>query len=91
MFASFDDIARVHLYGSRARGDYRPDSDIDLAVEAPGMTFGDFLLLRAKIGDLPMIFKVDLVHLENLDKPAMREKIAAEAVSFYERSREKVI
>lgn len=27
------EIARVYLYGSRARGDHRPDSDIDLAIE----------------------------------------------------------
>lgn len=27
------EIARVYLYGSRARGDHRADSDIDLAIE----------------------------------------------------------
>jgi predicted nucleotidyltransferase len=27
-----DRLARVVLYGSRARGDYRPDSDYDIAV-----------------------------------------------------------
>ena len=26
-------IKRVYLYGSRARGDHRPDSDIDLGIE----------------------------------------------------------
>ena len=27
------DIKRIFLYGSRFRGDFRPDSDLDLAVE----------------------------------------------------------
>jgi predicted nucleotidyltransferase len=27
------EIKRVYLYGSRARGDHHPDSDIDLAIE----------------------------------------------------------
>lgn len=27
------EITRLIVYGSRARGDYRPDSDLDLAVE----------------------------------------------------------
>jgi predicted nucleotidyltransferase len=26
-------IAALHIFGSRARGDYRPDSDLDLAFE----------------------------------------------------------
>lgn len=29
-------VKRVYLYGSRARGDHRPDSDIDLAIEMVG-------------------------------------------------------
>jgi predicted nucleotidyltransferase len=27
------EIQKVYLYGSRARGDHRPDSDIDLGIE----------------------------------------------------------
>lgn len=30
--ARHSEITKVHLYGSRARGDHRPDSDIDLAI-----------------------------------------------------------
>lgn len=26
-------VMRVHIFGSRVRGDHRPDSDIDIAVE----------------------------------------------------------
>ena len=29
-------IRELWLFGSRARGDYRPDSDVDLAVELKG-------------------------------------------------------
>ncbi|QLC23839.1 nucleotidyltransferase domain-containing protein [Parasphingopyxis algicola] len=30
--ATHPEISQVYLYGSRARGDHRPDSDIDLAI-----------------------------------------------------------
>ncbi|MEO1307516.1 MAG: nucleotidyltransferase domain-containing protein [Pseudomonadota bacterium] len=36
-------IRRVWLYGSRARGDNRPDSDIVLAIEVNGETEGSRL------------------------------------------------
>ena len=34
--ADIPPVARVLLYGSRARGDFEPDSDADLAVVLPG-------------------------------------------------------
>jgi hypothetical protein len=33
-----DEQAQIILYGSRARGDFDPDSDIDVAVIVPGLT-----------------------------------------------------
>lgn len=33
--AGIPEVERVWLFGSRARGDARPRSDIDLAIEAP--------------------------------------------------------
>ena len=32
VFAAYPDIERVTLYGSRAKGDFHPRSDIDLAA-----------------------------------------------------------
>ena len=42
-------VRKVVLFGSRARGDYSPGSDIDLAVSAPGLGFNEFLDLRASL------------------------------------------
>lgn len=35
-------IEKIWLYGSRARGDSRDRSDIDLAIECPSATFLDW-------------------------------------------------
>ena len=50
---------KVILYGSRAMGNARERSDIDIAVKG----VEDFDLLREKVDDLPTLFTVDLLNL----------------------------
>ena len=48
-------IARLSLFGSMARGDAGPDSDIDLLIEVDseaGFGLSDLLDLREELGDL---------------------------------------
>ncbi len=85
IFAVFPKVKIVYLYGSRARGDFRPDSDIDLAISAPDMDFSEFLLLRSRLGDLPLIFKIDVVHFEKLTEDALKRNILKDAVAFYKK------
>ncbi len=81
-------VRRVDLYGSRARGDFRPSSDIDLAVYGDeDFTFRDYLDLTGRIGDLPIIFRIDVVNMNSLDKPSLRGAITSDAVKFWEAQR----
>ena len=52
----YDAEAEVYLYGSRARGDYRSDSDWDILVISPNekITFDYELQLRDGIVDLEL-------------------------------------
>jgi predicted nucleotidyltransferase len=58
---------RLVLFGSRARGNARPDSDIDLLVVMPQLTLtpierqGALRSLRAALRPLPLRVAVDLV------------------------------
>ncbi len=72
-------VARLALFGSVARGEARPDSDVDLLVQfSPGAkTFDRFLalseLLEALLGR-----RVELVTTESLS-PFLGPRILAEA------------
>jgi len=47
-------VTRLALFGSRVRGDYRPDSDLDILVDvAPGQKFSllDLIGIEHLIGD----------------------------------------
>jgi proline iminopeptidase len=84
IFERYPQIERVLIFGSRAKGSARPGSDIDLAVCAPQMTDLEFAQLWNAIDDLPLVFKVDLLHWDRLANAPLKDKIRREGHPFYE-------
>jgi predicted nucleotidyltransferase len=78
-------VDRLLLYGSRARGDYTNRSDIDLALDAPAMTITEFADLAAALNDLPCLFKIDLLRLQDLRKSTLHAQIAKDAITLFAR------
>ena len=74
-------VAHAALFGSRARGDNRPDSDIDILIDlAPEVPIGvwEYSGLKNYIADL-FEEPVDVVSRETL-KPYLRPAASADAV-----------
>lgn len=74
-------LEKVILFGSRARGDHRARSDIDLAVSG-----GDPVrfALRAE-EELPTLLALDIVNLDGPVQPELLESIRKEGVPLYEK------
>ncbi|MCF8238847.1 MAG: nucleotidyltransferase domain-containing protein [Saprospiraceae bacterium] len=49
------------LFGSRARGNYRPGSDIDLALVGTDITKEDIDQIAIEVDDLLLPYQVDLI------------------------------
>lgn len=80
-------VRRIVLFGSRARGDSFPRSDIDLAVSAPGATAAEWRALVEVAEQMQTLLTVDLVRLEHA--PAeLRARIEREGKVLYEREEE---
>ena len=78
-------VRELSLFGSRARGDHRPNSDFDLLVEfLPDAGIGLTEYSRMQI-DLAEILetKVDLVTKKGL-KDHVRDNVLADATPIYE-------
>lgn len=75
MFSAYPEILRVIVYGSRAKGNYREGSDIDIALDAPDLTFAQVLAIRGAIDDSNIPYLVDLSRLQDLKEPDLLEHI----------------
>ena len=74
-------VKRVELFGSRARGDYKRASDIDLAVRG-----GDSPRFRLDIEEeTSTLLKFDIVDLDSQMQDELRESIRREGKVLYEK------
>ncbi|MEQ1606660.1 MAG: nucleotidyltransferase domain-containing protein [Pyrinomonadaceae bacterium] len=78
-------IREISLFGSRMRGDHRPDSDYDFLIEFdPRARISLFDYGRAWVDfEELMGAKIDLIDNRGL-KPFLREPVLAEAKLIYE-------
>lgn len=87
VFMSFPAIEEALLYGSRAKGNYRSGSDIDLTLKGEYLTYNDLLDIELALDDLLLPYKIDISLYQQLDNPALIEHIARVGQAFYRRDR----
>ena len=75
------DITKVILFGSRARGDFKRTSDIDIAV-----TGGDFVRFALDVDEeTSTLLEYDIVDLDNDMQDELRDSIKKEGRILYEK------
>lgn len=80
VFTIHPDIQRVVLYGSRAKGNYRHNSDIDLMIAAPALSWSEFTQIEIEIDDLLLPWKVDLALEHHIENQALLDHVARRGI-----------
>jgi len=86
VFASFPQVEKAVLYGSRAKGNYKLASDIDLTLYGTALTLelcGD---IADELDELLLPYTIDLSIFDELEHAKLREHIERVGVVFYERA-----
>lgn len=84
-FAHFPHIERAILFGSRAKGCYKPFSDIDIALTGDNLSFNDLLCLNDEIDDLLLPYEFDFCIYKNLKSEELKGHIQKKGIVVYEK------
>ena len=85
VFARYPDIDRVSLYGSRAKGNYRRGSDIDLSILGDTLSDTQLLKIENELDDLLLPYKIDLSLFQHIENADLIEHIPRVGIDFYRR------
>ena len=78
-------VTHMNLFGSRARGEARERSDIDLAIEAPEAGRREWLdVCRLVEEEADTLLPIDLIRLEDVSE-GLRARVRAEGQVLFER------
>lgn len=84
VFRRHPEVLGAMLYGSRATGMHRPESDVDLAIQ------GDVNALRAEsiaseLDELPLPYRFDVTVCDEILSVALRDNIRRDGVLVYKK------
>jgi predicted nucleotidyltransferase len=86
VFAKYNCVTKVVVYGSRAKGNYRTGSDIDLSLFGNDLDFDTLLKIENELDDLLLPYKIDLSIYNKIENYDLTEHINRVGVLFYEKS-----
>ena len=91
VFAQHRAIVSVLIYGSRAKGNYRTGSDIDLTIKGSEIFFAELMQIENQIDDLMLPYTVDLSHYKQLNNNELIGHIDRVGVEIYARDVERIV
>lgn len=78
-------IDKAFLFGSRAKGNNDPGSDIDIAIKGPNLKLNDILEASMKFEDLLLPYKLDLIIYDRINDEELKNHIDRVGIALFER------
>jgi predicted nucleotidyltransferase len=85
IFNKYSDVKEVHIFGSRAKGNFKNGSDIDLAIVNQDFNSGTLAKLSGEFEESSLPYKVDLVVLNDLKLAELIDHINRVGVIFFKK------
>ncbi len=86
VFTKYRQIEKAVIYGSRAKGNFKNGSDIDLTLKGAGLNLSVINSLLNELDDLLLPYTFDVSNFKQISNPDLVEHIERVGKVFYERS-----
>jgi predicted nucleotidyltransferase len=83
VFEKYPEVEEVLIYGSRAKGNYRNSSDIDITLKGEKLTAALLSIIETDIDDLLTPYMFDISIFKELNSPDLEDHINRIGVPFY--------
>jgi len=83
VFQNHPDVDKAIIYGSRAKGNYRKGSDIDITLEGENLTITDLFKIENELDDLLLPYMIDLSIYHKLKSQGLIEHIQTYGKELY--------
>jgi len=85
VLSHYPQVEKAILYGSRAKGNYKNGSDIDLALRGADLTLNVIYKILGDLDELLLPYTIDLSIFNDISDPDVIEHIQRVGVTFYDK------
>lgn len=86
VFAKYAEVESAVLYGSRAKGTYKPGSDVDIALVGDGLTSQMLAAIQDEMEQGLLPYRFDLSVHAQISHPGLQDHIKRVGVLLYQKT-----
>ncbi|MFZ4455158.1 MAG: nucleotidyltransferase family protein [Bacteroidales bacterium] len=84
VLADYAQVEQAFVFGSRAKGNYRPGSDVDIALKGLSITFSTIQEIGFRLNEESLMpYKFDILNYNTIQNEALKSHIDRVGTCFY--------
>lgn len=84
IFHKYSSVKTVSLFGSRAKGNYKPNSDIDLAILNNDVDRDEIFKIKSDLQDSNLPYSVELLAFHTISNKELADHILKFGIPIYD-------
>ncbi|MEW6552586.1 MAG: nucleotidyltransferase domain-containing protein [Campylobacterota bacterium] len=77
-----NDSGNIILFGSRAKGNFKNGSDIDIAIKSKDVDFHKIMRMKSRLDELDLPYKIDLIDYNSIENIELKNHIDRVGIEF---------